>query len=343
MTLFCAEFRSGRSGTTRIGSYIKRWGRMRRKPGFTAKFRILRRGGAAVGISGASPEKSFPEFSRIDSFSQPKLYPKGLAYFQNENFRMHYEVHRGLVPVDTLLIHGNLGSSLWWQPSIESWAKRCTERQPGSLIVAEWRGCGKSSGPQSAAELELSVLAEDYIELLMSLGISKARVIGHSLGSLIALHALKQAPDVFDRAILLDPVSEKGVQLTPQIQAAFLEKSRNRDVLKDALSRTIHCCDRSDPFFEKIVDQAFASHPIVWANVLKIISQLDFSAELAGIRQPTLVLHGEHDDLLPIAGAIEIAKGLPEGRFEMLEGQGHSCQIENPDRFVDIAYSYLFG
>ena len=265
-----------------------------------------------------------------------------MPYFQNENFRMHYEVHRGLVPVDTLLIHGNLSSNLWWQPTVDAWA-RLGERHEGSLIVAEWRGCGKSSGPQSAAELDLSVLAQDYVELLMSLGITKARVIGHSLGCAITLKAMMLAPTVFDRAVLLDPISTTGMWITPEMQDSFLEKGRSREVLKDAISRIIYACNPRDPFFDKLVDQAFSTHPLVWANILKMISQIDLRNDLGSIKQPTLVLHGEQDELLPIAGAMEIAKGLPEGRFELLSSQGHCCHIENPDRFVAVANRYLFG
>ena len=75
-----------------------------------------------------------------------------MPYFQNERFRMHYEVVRGAVPSDTLLIHGNLASNRWWEPAIEAWGRIKSERAEGSwsgnLILAEWRGCGKTPGPR---------------------------------------------------------------------------------------------------------------------------------------------------------------------------------------------------
>lgn len=272
-----------------------------------------------------------------------------MPYFQNEGFRMHYDVHTALVPVDTLMIHGNVGSNLWWQPAIDAWARRASRGQTprselkGSLVVAEWRGCGKSSGPSSEAELDPPVLARDYIELLGNLGIQKADLIAHSSGGLIALDALRRAPEIFQRAVLIDPVSAGGIAVSDRVRLGFLEMSRHRDVIKAALSRAVHQVNPNSPFFEKLVDHAFGAHPVVWAGMLRKIGGVSTLPELARIRQPVLVLHGERDRVLPVEGSMEIASLLPEGRFELLSDQGHSVHIENPERFVELAHRYLFG
>ena len=64
---------------------------------------------------------------------------------------MNYEVHLGMAPVDTLFIHGNLGSNRWWYPSLEIWKSQ--PQGQGRMILAEWRGCGQSGAPASEAEL----------------------------------------------------------------------------------------------------------------------------------------------------------------------------------------------
>lgn len=272
-----------------------------------------------------------------------------MPYFQNEGFRMHYDLHAALVPVDTLMIHGNVGSNLWWQPAIDAWGRRAFgARTPraelkGALVAAEWRGCGRSSGPSSEAELLPSVLARDYIELLGNLGIQKADLVAHSSGGLIALEALRLAPEIFQRAVLIDPVSARGVEVSERVRLGFLEMSRHRDVLKAALSRAVHDFNPNSPFFELLVDHAFAAHPVVWAGMLKKLGGVNTLPELATIRQPVLVLHGERDRVLPVEGSLEIAGLLPEGRFELLPGQGHSVHVENPERFVEIAHRFLFG
>lgn len=272
-----------------------------------------------------------------------------MPYFQYESFRMHYEVLRGMVPSDTILIHGNIASNLWWQPSIESWAKLKKEQEDpsnpwrGLLIMAEWRGCGKSSGPRSQADMNFPVLANDYVELLESLGVQKANVIGHSTGGMIALHAMMQAPERFRRAVLLNSVPAQGFPVTPEMQATFIQMSRDREMVKKVLSHALYQVSPDSPLFESLVDQAQATHAVVWAHILQKLAGVDVAGELEKVKHPTLVLHGTEDSILPVEGSRVLADLLPEGLFQRLEHQGHSCNVENPDRFVGIAHHYLFG
>lgn len=271
-----------------------------------------------------------------------------MPFFQYESFRMHYEVLRGMVPCDTLLIHGNVASNLWWQPTIESWEKLKKEEEnpskpwQGMLIMAEWRGCGKSSGPSSQADMDFPVLANDYVELLESLGVQKANVVGHSTGGMIALHAMMQAPERFRRAVLLNSVPAQGFPVTPEMQASFFQMSRDRERVKKVLHRAIHHNDFNSPFFESLVDQACSTHTVVWAHILQKLAGVDVSEKLKSVMHPTLVLHGDQDRILSVDGSKNLADLLPEGRFQLLEHQGHSCNVENPDRFVGIAHHYLF-
>jgi pimeloyl-ACP methyl ester carboxylesterase len=261
---------------------------------------------------------------------------------------MHYEVLRGMVPCDTLLIHGNVASNLWWQPAIESWNKLKKEQEDpskpwqGLLIMAEWRGCGKSSGPSSQADMDFPVLANDYVELLESLGVQRANVIGHSTGGMIALHAMMQAPERFRRAVLLNPVPARGMSVTPEMQASFFQMSRDREMVKKVLGRAIYQNDFNSRYFETLVDQACSTHAVVWAHILQKLAGVDVAEKLKNVMHPTLVLHGKEDQILPVEGSEKLAELLPEAMFQLLEHQGHSCNVENPDRFVGIAHHYLF-
>ena len=86
---------------------------------------------------------------------------------------MNVDIFEGLMPVDTLFIHGNLASNVWWRPTIEVLEKRLEKRQQnddfgnaeplfrGRLICAEWRGCGLSTPPNDCSELQPAALARD--------------------------------------------------------------------------------------------------------------------------------------------------------------------------------------
>ena len=258
-------------------------------------------------------------------------------------FSMNIEVHAGLLPMDTVFIHGNLASNRWWEPSIALWKKDAKPAYEGRLIAAEWRGCGKSAAPRSESELDPHLLADDYVQALHQMGVKKACLVGHSTGGLIGLLALLKAPDLFDRAVFLDPVSAAGVKFEPELLGAFTQMSRDRNMCSLVMSGTIHGVDAKDVFFQKLVDDAFGVAQEIWHGIPKALSNIDITAELAKITQPVLVLHGEFDTVLPIEESRKMAAALPNGKFEMLTGQGHSTNVESPSLFVQLTNDFLFN
>ncbi len=185
-------------------------------------------------------------------------------------------------------------------------------------------------------------MAADYNGLLQSLNIKQACAVGHSTGCLIALQAMREAPDLYSRALLLDPVGAKGVQFGPEMYAAFTQMSQDRSICAAVMAGTI--LGAVEPaLMENIVNDAFGVHPLVWHGVARMLHNVDLRTELPMIKQPVLVLHGEHDMLLPIENSKALANGLPNGKFEMLTGRGHSCNVESPELFVEKLNSFLYG
>lgn len=266
-----------------------------------------------------------------------------MPFFSRKNIRTHYEVLEGLVDRDTITLHGNLASNTWFAPMVEVLSRAKDPSKKGRLILAEWRGCGKSTGLSSEAELNLPSIADDYIGLLRELGASGACAIGHSTGGLIALYAMRRAPDLFSRALLLDPVGPTGVQFPPEVYSAFTAMSQDRAMCETVMLGTIHGGTPSPELKKQIVDDAFGVHPLIWHGVAKMLHEVDFRSELPFIRQPVLVLHGEHDAVLPKEQSIALAKGLPNGRYLELSGRGHSCNVEDPELFVSHVNKFLFG
>ncbi len=264
----------------------------------------------------------------------------------SNGLEMNVELHEGLVPVDTLFIHVHLASNTWWEPSLNIWkdhAKAFGSHAPkGKLIFAEWRGCGKTAAPSNPSELHPAVLAGDYILALRQLGVRKVSLVGHSTGGLIALFALLQAPELFDRAILLDPVSATGIHYDASAVAIFTKMSQDRSFCAAVLNFAIYGNDASRPLFQKVVDDAFGVASEVWTGIPAALGNINILPDLARIMQPVLVLHGEQDKVLPIEDSKAMAAKLPRGHFEELKGQGHSTNLENPELFVTLVDACLY-
>lgn len=269
-----------------------------------------------------------------------------MPFAQLENFKMHYEVFEGIVPRDTLVIHGNLASNKWFYPAVGCWRLNSAKDNhllPGRLILAEWRGCGKSSPPSSREELNLQTLANDYIELINYLGLRRVSVIGHSTGAAIALLAMSRAPQLFDRAVLLDPVAPKGNVFGQAVLDGFARMKEDRDFCKAKLSVSIHENEKESVSFDALVDDAFNVASENWLGIPFHLSKLDITNEVRTVEHPVYILHGEFDPVIPLEVSRELEALLPNGKFIELKNQGHSACFENPTLFVKLTDSFLYA
>lgn len=261
-------------------------------------------------------------------------------HFQDKS--LHFEVHRGLVPDDTLFIHGNLASNVWWKPTLKELEKRSVgQNYKGLAITCEWLGCGESSDPKTLEDLEMMSLGRDYLALLSGMGWSDVNVVGHSTGGTIALCAMSQQPELFKRALLLDPVGAQGIQLAPEMLEAFAKMRVDREFCEAVMASTIQGVDVKSALFQKIVDDAFQVAELNWEGIPKALNHLNIVKDLKKLEQPVMIFHGEHDPILPLEDSRDLSRALPSGVFQMLDGQGHSCNIENPARFTTLLLNFL--
>lgn len=263
-----------------------------------------------------------------------------MSFFKKQNYQIHFEEIKNSSQQNILFMHGNLSSNVWWEPTIELWKKE-NIKGPGSLVFAEWRGCGQSTGPETIEDLRIEKMATDYIDLIESLGWEKTHLVGHSTGGIIVLKALTLKPDLFDKVLLLDPVVPWGFQAPPELMAAFDQMKSDKNFCAVVMGSTIHGNNPESTVFKKIVDAAFGVSPLIWRGIPEVLSQVNFRDELPMIKNETLILHGEHDPVLSKKDSEELVGLLKNSRYVELKNQGHSCNIENPSLFVKHLKDFL--
>jgi pimeloyl-ACP methyl ester carboxylesterase len=257
---------------------------------------------------------------------------------------LHYEVIPNILPENTVFIHGNLASSRWWYPAEQVWRRKAQDKNyQGSMILLDLPGCGKSTAPAKMTGFDLRRLAKDLNSLIESSDWGPAHLVGHSAGGCVAALMLENSPHLFRRAVLLDPVGATGVQVTPVIEDTYQQMLGNKELVAAVIGSTIYNNDPDSYFFRWIVvEDAFQAVKNIGMGLVSALSGLDIRGECSRIQHSVLVLHGEHDLLLPVSESHAMSNLMKNSKFQMIPGQGHCANTENPTAFVDLVESFAF-
>lgn len=280
--------------------------------------------------------------------SQIKHNSQMLSLTTDPSIFIHIERFENILPKDSFFIHGNLASNHWWYPYIEEVFKDLPfspqEKREGHLYLAEFRGCGQSSPPKEDSQVNMHLFAQDFITVIKALNIkSKLNLIGHSTGGNIAAIMLAKAPELFEKAILLDPVGPRGVVFEERMITTFERMKLNKQLVAHILGLTIYK-NKETPFFnEVIVEDAFKSVKAVGHLVLKAFNGFNIESLVQNINVPTQVLHGEFDQILAIEESKHMANLIPGAQFITIPDQGHCLNLENPALFKNYVDEFFFN
>lgn len=249
------------------------------------------------------------------------------------NIQMHYEESGSGDPL--LLIMGITAPGSVWELHAEFWKDtfRC--------IMPDNRGVGlsdKPEGPYSSA-----MMADDHAALLQALEISSARIVGVSMGSIIAQQLALRHPDMVESMVLMCPWARcdayaRGIfnhmetikaRLTPDefmefIQLLIFAKGSwdDPDTYQGFLDgRKDAACQAIQQPLHGLVAQSIACKE---HNTL---------SDLARIACPTLVIGGEDDIFTPPWMSKEVAAAIPGAELHLYPGAGHAFHWERIEDF----------
>lgn len=241
-----------------------------------------------------------------------------------------------------VLLHGMNFGGFYFGGPIEAL------RKAGFRVIApDQIGFGRSSKP--VIPYNFHDMAYNTRRLLQSRGVTRAIMVGHSMGGMLAARFAASYPDMTERAVLYDPIGLTDIRWDRPWRTAeenYNETIReSRDQLYQGFSATIHRYfpqpGEWKPEYEKYVRILYA--PTLsgdWlrlAMVRAILQQLTYLDPVvddwAHIKAPTLVLGGDKDgDNFP-ALAKHVADTIPNGHLVLLPNLGHVPHIEAPELF----------
>jgi pimeloyl-ACP methyl ester carboxylesterase len=253
-----------------------------------------------------------------------------------EGVTLAYTDSGGGGPV-VVFVHGLGGSANSWRAQTEAAAAAGYR-----ALAPDARGAGRSSKPD--AEYSVEGWAHDLVALLDALGIDRAALVGHSVGTMVAQRA---AADLGERAWALALIGG-ALQWRPEAGPVFEERVRlARQGRLDTIAEGVAVTGLSE--------RARAEDPVLHGLFLELIAANDHGAyarasaatakgRMAGLERvtcPVLALCGEHDPVTPPAFAQAIADAVPDGRSAVVPGAAHWCQLEAPAAVNEALLGFL--
>jgi pimeloyl-ACP methyl ester carboxylesterase len=180
----------------------------------------------------------------------------------------------------------------------------------------------------------LTDMARDALGLLDALGISRAHVVGASMGGMIAqILAFEHPERVKSLTSIMSTTGDRRLPgPRPKVLRALLRpRPRNKEA---ALRRSMEFyrliggsgfpptdAELRDKV-ERAVQRSYRPGA-VFRQLIAIRTAPSRVAALPRVRAPTLVLHGSDDPLVPMAGGEATAASIPGARLRIVPGMGH--------------------
>ena len=251
-----------------------------------------------------------------------------------------------------VLIHGITGSSEQWRPVMDALSDRYTVFAPDLL------GHGESAKPRG--DYSLGAYASGIRDLLIGLDAEPATVVGHSLGGGIAMQLAYQFPERCGRLVLVSsggiarevhpilraaslPGSEIVLPLITHTRLLDLGASIGRALGKIGLQAGPDIAEgaRGYASLNDAETRAAFLHTIraVIDPMGQRISALDrlYLAE----RMPSMVIHGERDQIIPVEHGEIAHEAMPGSRLEVLPAAGHFPQLSDPLKIARLLSDFI--
>jgi non-heme chloroperoxidase len=218
-------------------------------------------------------------------------------------------------------------------------------------IAHDRRGHGRSSQPWNGNEMD--TYADDLAKLVETLDLQEAIHVGHSTGGgevarYIGRHGTKRvAKAVLISAVpplMLKTEANPGglpIDVFDGIRAA--STADRSQLYKDLASGPFYGFNRPGAKVSQGLIDSFwlqgmmAGHKSAF-DCIKAFSETDFTEDLKKFDVPTLILHGDDDQIVPIgASAMLSAKLVPNAKLKVYKGGGHGiCSVQKEDVNADL-------
>jgi len=261
--------------------------------------------------------------------------------------RMHYQEFGDESKPPIILIHGYTASVYVWKTTAPMLA------EAGFRVIAvDLLGFGYSEKP-AWFDYSIQSQARQVSRFMNRLGIGRAVVVGSSYGGAVAAMIALDYPERIEKLVLVDAVINDDVKNHPilrlvsfrglgELMTPFLADSKAflRFRMHNTLAKANHHMITDDRI-ESIRRPLFAAdghHSLLATSRNWNANRIEQDAHL--IKQPTLIIWGEEDTVIPIKNGCKLHQEMLNSRFVVLKNCGHVPQEEKSELFTELVSEF---
>ncbi len=234
-----------------------------------------------------------------------------------------------------VLVHGYPDSWRSYETVLQEW--------PADLhaVALSLRGFGGSSKPEGGYTLEGQ--AADVHALMDQLGIERAVIVGHSMGSLIASVFSSAYPERTSGVVMIGTFA--SFEGKPELQSFWTDViSLLEDPLDPAFVREFQVSTVARPVppavMDTIIEESLKAPARVWRDMFGSFIHRNFEAAVAATKAPILFVWGSEDWMSSPEERISLDAIAPQSEMLTIAGAGHSPQWEDPSFMAGLIVDF---
>ena len=211
-----------------------------------------------------------------------------------------------------------------------------------NVLALDLPGHGRSEGP---ALPDVQGMADWVSRVLQTLKIAKAAVVGHSMGSLVALEFAARHPEQAER------IAFCAIAFPMKVSEPFLEAARANDYSAFDMSTIwghaaqVPLAGNPNPgmwmYGDTLARLARLGPGVLHADLAACNAYAGGMEAAAKVKCPALFVLGARDVMTPPKAAQELAKAIANSKTLTVGPSGHSLMAEAPDATLDALIAFL--
>jgi pimeloyl-ACP methyl ester carboxylesterase len=313
------------------------------------KKRYLAAGAAAGTIGGLIALKMLMRAGEVNWDDVSELIPhaENSHFTDVDGLHLHYQQFGERSAPVLLLIHGYTASTAVWRTVAPAFAARGFQ-----VIAVDLVGFGFSSKP-SWFDYSIQSQARIISRFMNRQGIGKATVVGSSYGGAVASTLALDYPERVEKLVLVDSVCNDEPKRHPLLRlanlpgmgeliSAFLLDSARfvRYRLQNTMAPANHhlITDEKIAMIRRPLNARDAHHSVLMTARNWDACRIEQDAQF--ISQPTLIVWGENDTVIPIQNGYKLHDSILNSRLVVFKDCGHVPQEEKSENFVEVVTEF---